>query len=134
MTLFADEPPDPRRGSETTSDLYKAEVRVERRRERYGWNIRIAMFLLLVAFVAVCVAFGTPRFFGSSDLVAAATVFGVSAIFAAVLVPCVLLLLSRSRAAAEMLEDITDIRSQIRRGRAYGLSIRGYRKSDRPSG
>jgi hypothetical protein len=32
-----------------------------------------------------------------------------------------------------MLEDVTDIRRQIGRGRAYGPAIREYRKSSRAS-
>ena len=132
MTNFG-ELPEVRRSSETISDaeVYRVEMKAQRLRELYGRAIKFAMLPLLIIFLVVCITFGAPRLFGGSELVAAATVLGVSIIFGGVLVPCVFLIFSRYKVAAELLEDVTDIRGHIKRGRAYGLAIREYRPSSK---
>jgi hypothetical protein len=93
-------------------------------REHYVWGIKLVMALLLVIFLVVSMTFEVPRLFKGTEVVSAATVLGVSIAFTGVLVPCVFLVLSRRRVVSEMLDGLTDIQSELERGRFHGLAIR----------
>ncbi len=69
-----------------------------------------------------------PLLFSGSQLVSAASILGVSIAFTGVLVPCVFLIVSRRSVVSEMLEDVTDIQSHLKRGRVHGLAIRRRRQ------
>jgi len=102
----------------------QADSKAERSPERFVWGIKVATALLLVILVVVGINLGAPRLFGGSQIVSAASIFGVSIVFTGVLVPCVFLIVSRRGVVSQMLEDVTDIQSQLKRGRLHGLAIR----------
>jgi hypothetical protein len=96
--------------------------------DRWGLFSRFLEAAGLVAVVAAGVLFALPRYQPAPTLVIAASVIGASIAFTGVLVPCVMLLIWRTRAANVIEAEEFELRRELDRGRAIASLIRRERQ------
>jgi hypothetical protein len=94
------------------------------RRELYGWLMKLVLAVCLGLLLILPMYLKSPRLLEGADVTVAASIIGVAIIFAAVLVPCVLLIVARFRDVTEMLDNAAEIKAHIERGAASSVAIR----------
>jgi hypothetical protein len=118
-------------GSALPKKLIPAGAQADRG-QLFGWLVKIALGLLVVAIPVLSIGFGLPRLFPEGGVEAAAAILGVALIFTGVLVPCVMAIISRRSAATQTLVDLNELRFQLRRGEKLAQT-RDYRRLPKES-
>lgn len=105
-----------------------------RRRGVAGWIIKGAMALVLVGLL-IGSKYGLHGLVHGSEPEFATTILGIALVFTGVLVPCVILLLSRRGHLSSMTDDFGEAEGQVARGLRNATVIRNRNRSGtRPHG
>jgi len=107
-------------------------MRAEHLVRRYGWAVPAGLATIFLILLVIFIAASQPRLLGDPPgIVGAAAVLGASIAFTGILVPCVILLISRLNAFTAVTDDATDVAGQIERGKTHALAIQQHeRKSE----
>ena len=117
-------PKSENRASRQASSILRRDRPARDARGTWGWVARAALVLALATILVGSFASAFPRLSGGSDVALAATILGMSIVFASVLAPCVFLIFSWRWSVTGIIEEAQEVERKVDRGLELAASIK----------